>query len=228
MGQQPPNTCGRLNQLKQRASGTPTVEAFNQLGASYAKSKQFACAIAAFREALKLDPASARTHYNLAIALETEPRPPGSGDSAQAEAEFRSALATEPKFPEALQGLGDLLINQNRFSAAISYLEQAAAVDPSNPDHQISLALALESSGDTRAAIAQLEKTIAEHPNSSAAQFNLATFRARERQFTEAAEGFRKVLALDPNNDTARLSLAKALIGLERQPDALPYLNQVL
>ena len=33
---------------------------------------------------------------------------------------------------------------------------------------------------------------------------------------------------LDSSNDTARLSLAKALIGLDRQPDALPILNQVL
>jgi tetratricopeptide (TPR) repeat protein len=97
-----------------------------------------------------------------------------------------------------------------------------------NLDHQLSLADALSGDGDVQGAIALLNQTISQHPDSAVAQFNLATLHARERQFTEAVDGFRKVLSLDSNDDTARLSLAKALIGLDRQADALAPLNDLL
>src|SRR4029077_1705651 len=44
----------------------------------------------------------------------------------------------------------------------------------------------------------------------------------------EAIKHFGAALALEPSDDITRLSLAKALIGLDRQADAVPVLSEVI
>jgi tetratricopeptide (TPR) repeat protein len=50
----------------------------------------------------------------------------------------------------------------------------------------------------------------------------------REGNYEEAIKQFGSALALEPSDDITRLSLAKALIGLDRQADAVPVLSEVI
>ncbi len=101
-------------------------------------------------------------------------------------------------------------------------------LEPQDLSHQLALSEALYENGSADEAIQLLSKTVAAQPRSGLAEFNLATLFARQKRYEEAVDHFQRSIVLDSSNDTARLSLAKALIGLDRQPDALPVLNQVL
>ena len=84
---------------------------------------------------------------------EPKVRPPGSGEIAlrlgelhlarqelaQAEIEFRTALAADPDQARAQAGLGDALRSQSRFDEAEAYLLRAVELDPVDPLNQIDL-----------------------------------------------------------------------------------------
>src|SRR5581483_8112500 len=69
----------------------PSAGAYNALGAIYGQSKRLNCAVAAFRAALRLDPASWEAHNNLALALVEQ------NDLSNAAREFRAVIGKNPK-----------------------------------------------------------------------------------------------------------------------------------
>src|SRR5262249_37927673 len=70
-------------------------------------------------------------------------------------------------------------------------------------------------------------ETATAHPRSAIVRASLGTLYGREKRYEEALGHFRAALTLEPS-DVTRLSLAKALIGLDRQADALPLLSEVI
>lgn len=81
-------------------------------------------ALNAFTEAQRLDPNSPRPHYYIASALERMDLP----DSARSE--YESAIRMNPKYAEALTGLGNLLRKQGKLEEGTEKLEQAVKYDP--------------------------------------------------------------------------------------------------
>jgi tetratricopeptide (TPR) repeat protein len=125
------------------------------------------CAVAAFEEAVRLEPGSAEAHYDLGVArlrqdqlqaaadefrlaLKANPSMApahnslGSalsdlGKTAEAEAEFRAALAVDPKSVPTLDHLAQNLASQRRYEAAIRYWNVALELQPGDPDMLLSL-----------------------------------------------------------------------------------------
>ena len=58
--------CKGPAELERAILEQPTSGAHNALGAYFGRRKQFACAISAFKAALRLDAKSWEAHYNLA------------------------------------------------------------------------------------------------------------------------------------------------------------------
>jgi len=230
-------------------------DARNAAGAWFAQRGNTRCAIYLFREALRADPKSVNARYNLGLALidagqfagaEAELRKllaespnarvhvalgvakQGLHDDAAAEAEFRTALKLEPRSAIALQHLGESLAAQKRYTAATGAFREAAGIDPQNVDHAIALAQALDDIKSPDEGIAVLQSFIARQPNSALAEANLGTLLARQKRYSDAVGHFQRAITLDAGNMTARLSLAKALIALDRQPDAIPVLDEYL
>jgi hypothetical protein len=61
--------------LEKAIAEHPSAGAYDALGAHFASKSQFACAIASFRSAIRLDPSSWQGHYNLGVALLTSGEP---------------------------------------------------------------------------------------------------------------------------------------------------------
>src|SRR5207249_5461707 len=77
-----------------------TAEAYRQRAVELSRNKSWDQAIAAYREALALEPNDALTHYNLALALKYK------GDAKLAADEFEAALRLKPKWADAHYALG--------------------------------------------------------------------------------------------------------------------------
>jgi tetratricopeptide (TPR) repeat protein len=86
-----------------------------------------------FSQAERLDPNSHKPHYYIASALERLGKP----DSAKVQYEI--ALQTQPKYPEALTGLGNLLRKQGKIEEGTAKLEDAVKYGPKDPGALYSL-----------------------------------------------------------------------------------------
>jgi len=154
VAQQP--QCEGPADLEKAIATAPSVDAYNALGAYFAKRGEMSCAMMSFEKALRLNPRSWETRYNLALALmesghweqanrelkQLVLEKPAAVNSHNALAttflelgqpdaaveEFKKVLAVDPRSVHALYNLGRALMAQRRFAAAVSYLKQAVAL----------------------------------------------------------------------------------------------------
>ncbi|HVN04895.1 MAG TPA: tetratricopeptide repeat protein [Bryobacteraceae bacterium] len=92
-----------LAKLRQAAALNPTAHVYSQIGMVYAKRSQWPEALAALEQAEKRDPSYAEIYYYRGgIRAKT-------GDMQEAAADFRHALALDPKLEPAREGLNYVL-----------------------------------------------------------------------------------------------------------------------
>ena len=248
-GQKVP-ACKGPAELERAISSHPSAGAYNALGAYFGQQRQFSCAVSAFESALRLEPKSWEAHYNLAltylekgsaekavrelrialplrsdtpltnVALGTALRQLNQLDEAVAQ--FKTALTKEPQSVPALDGLTKTLIDQKRYAAAITYLQNA----PSNEALQLNLAIAHSKSGNTAEALQILSRMVKEQPSSAQAHSNLGIVYTQQGRYREATDEFREALQLDPSDDVVRLSYVKALGVLAEFQLALPIIRE--
>lgn len=158
--------------------------------------------------ALELDPDSSDAHGALANILFQS-----DNDWAQAEAEFRRAIALNPSNVAAHQFLGSMLIALRRFREAREMIEQASRLDPGSP-HRMSIAMAEIYGGRPDSALQILEEFVAEKPDSESRRIYRGFFLANAgRRDAATAEASRPLP--DSADDTARFdhALLNALVG---------------
>src|SRR5712692_10167307 len=123
LAQQAANCRGPVA-LEQAVARDPSPDALNALGAYFAQHKQLACAIASFERALRLDPNSWQTRYNLALALLD------SGDRKAAAQQLRRVVEKKPDLLHARNALGTVLQDLGEPEAAVEQFRAALNIDP--------------------------------------------------------------------------------------------------
>jgi tetratricopeptide (TPR) repeat protein len=199
----------------------PAAPTHIALGVWFAQHKDYSCAIPSFETALRFNPNSWEAHYDLALALIA------TGRVQKAEEHLHAALPSAPDTAQVPFHLGQILTAQRRYSAAVSYLQEAVRMAPSLPA-RLALGSALAGSGRLPEALKTLEELVSAQPESAEAQFTLANLYAKREQYAEAAEAYTRTLKLDPGNDAARLAGAKALSAASRNEEALPLLEEYI
>ena len=152
----------------------------NDAAALYMELGQPEQALTHFRAVERMQPASARAHYNVAVALEAV----GRGEEALRGDE--AAVRLDPGYAAAHNNLGSLLLRGRRLDAARAEFERAVAADPANTEAQNNLGAALLASGSGPTARAALDRAIALRPDYAEAHFNLARLDALEGRRDEA------------------------------------------
>ena len=183
---QGPVSCKGPAELDRAIASRPSASTYSALASYFAERNQFSCAVAAFENALKLEPRSVETRYNLGIALmqkgdrkraATElkqvviqkPDLPNArdalgtaflelGDLDGAEEQFKEALKVDARSAFALHSLGQVAMAQRRFNVAISYFKQSLALKPESFDDQLWLGVAYSRNNNVEEAITQLKK----------------------------------------------------------------------
>lgn len=258
--EQLPPSCKAPASAANPPAGTPPAKVYDAVGVWFAQKGDLKCSVAAFDHALRLDPHSAETHFDLGLVRQRQQQneaaahefqlalqyDPGLlqarcalgsvlSNAADAEAEFRKALAADSHLVCALDGLAQILLNGGRYDAALDYWRQAIRIQPDAPDLQLALATATYKvakarqgdglpsvEGSTIAdAIHQLTELLGKHPDLTAAHFTLGNIYANEQRYREAADEYRVVVRQDPADTVALVGEVKALVNVDAYSEAL-------
>ncbi len=168
------------------------------LGVLYTRSGKFDKAEAAYRTALRIDPAFIQAYVNLADLYRVR------GQDNQGERILREALTIAPRNADVHHALGLLLARQTRMSEAVTALEQSATLRPENPHYSYVYAVALHTTGRPKDAIKVLDETHARHSNDREVLYGLVTFNRDMGNLDAATSYAEKLVVLSPQDPAAR------------------------
>jgi Flp pilus assembly protein TadD len=210
----------------------------NALGWTLFQDGRTAEAVAEYERALRADPAHAKAHNNLALALvelgrlddaarhfqaslDVEPKAEIYSDLGftmaqlgrpdEALADYRKALALDPGCPSAHFNLAVSLVRAGRLADAETHYRKALPGRPTAETHN-GLGYVLGRQGRTAEAIAEFRKAIDANPKFTPAYNNLAEALAQAGKLEEAASWYRRSLAEKPS-----AAVAEALAAVQRQ-----------
>ncbi|HEY3457813.1 MAG TPA: tetratricopeptide repeat protein, partial [Bryobacteraceae bacterium] len=171
--------------------------------------------IAAFEEAIRLQPDFAEAHNNLGLVYTQ------SGNDEKAAPAFREAIRLRPDFADAHQNLGTLLITSDS-AEAVRELQKAIALQPNLLKAQYNLALAYDANpaDGLPKEIEQLRKLLAMDPKYPRAEFALGKALLKSGKIDEAIAHLQTAVANDPKAGEAFYQLGLALSRAGRKPEA--------
>ncbi|MFP5207584.1 MAG: tetratricopeptide repeat protein, partial [Acidobacteriota bacterium] len=127
-------------------------------------------AIAEYREAIKLNPNVPGAHFELAEQL----RQADPAGSAEAEAEFKAALAVNQYDENAWRSLGEMMADKGDTAAAEQDYARALALQPHDSDAETDMAKAMITMHRSREAIGVLEQALKDDPTNMVAHYRLS------------------------------------------------------
>lgn len=193
--------------------GAGEAEVFQLLGLALYHLSEHAAAIAAFKQALTLDPAMIQALNGLGLALQA------SGDLGAAIRTLRDALRLAPDHNDTSVNLGTVLVMAGEMDEGIGLLRQAVAADPSDATAFSNLGHALIQVGHLSEAIAACETAIRLKPDYANAHSNLAIALGHQGRLREATAEFQRTVELSANRP---MSFSNLLFLSNYDPDLSP------
>lgn len=172
-------------------------------------------AAAAWRRALKQDPANAEAHRGLGeIALQ-------DGEAAQAIAHLEAAANATPTDPALQFQVANLLLASGQAQRAADRYQMAAVLAPQVPEVFNNLGAALKQLSALDAATTALRRAIELRPAFAEAWNTLGTVQSDQGTAQAAAESFLRAVELKPSLIAARVNLGHALCDAGDAPAAV-------
>lgn len=140
-------------------------------------------AIANYRKALAIDPQLPGLHFELGELLDNSNDP---SLQAQAEAQYKLALAEDPNNEKALVRMGDILAQQGNMTEAAADYQKALKLDPNDDDAMVAQAKLLVAANQRAQAEELLKRAIATDPTNYIAHYRLSTVYRQEGKVDEA------------------------------------------
>lgn len=140
-------------------------------------------AIANFRKAIAIDPNLPGIHFELAEALRASP---DLKLRAEAEQEYKLAVAANSRDEKSLARLGDIAVEKDDFDGAIAYYKRALTLVPGDSDATLGLAHVYIEKDESASALPLLEPLVAADPTNVIAHFRLSTAYRKLKRTTEA------------------------------------------
>ncbi|MBC8137874.1 MAG: tetratricopeptide repeat protein [Fibrella sp.] len=183
------------------------TDLLNNLGIAFAERGRLPEAIATFREAIRLRPEEAESHYHLGVALAD------TGDLRGAVPAFREATRLNPALTEAWYRLGTTLGKTGPTDEAIAALSKTLTLRSADIEARYIRAVLLGNEKRDREAEAEFAEVTRRAPNYADAWYALGKMRVRLGKITEAKVAFARCLSIDPANTRAKAELARIRRG---------------
>ena len=156
--------------------------------------------------AIRLDSTLAAPHAALGSILKYEHH------WAEAEAEFKRAIALEPGYPTTYQWYSRMLASLGRNSEAVTLAEQARKLDPLLPILNLNLGTIQLYSGRYTAADSTLKSTIMMDPANPAPRFTYSTLLVLKKNYSAAVAQLDTAISFTNNSmNIQRLMIYRAL-----------------
>ncbi len=152
-------------------------------------------AIANFRKALAANPNLPGIHFELAEALHSSP---DLKQRAEAEQEYKLAIAANSFDEKAVSRLGDLHVDQGDLDGAATYYKQALKLQPGDADATLGLARVYTEKNDPASALPLLEQVTTADPTNEMAHYRLS---AVYRKLNRPADAKRELDAYQKYKD---------------------------
>jgi Tfp pilus assembly protein PilF len=146
-------------------------------------------------------------HNNLGIALLAQFKP------ADAEKEFRAALAADPNHLPALVNVGIAQLAQVRYAEAVESFNAALAAAPDNVHAHYNLSLIYKIQGKGAEGIRHALAAVEGDPRDADLHYNLGALHQSVREFDRAIAAYEAALRIDPNLLPAYYALGRAHIA---------------
>jgi len=193
----------------------------------YERPEDIEAAIAAFAEAVELDPAYARAYAGLGEAYWRKyegTRQPRWAETAVANC--ARALVLDPRLAVAHVCLGRIHDGRGRYDEAAVEFQRALDIEPANDEAHAGLAHAQQRLGRLDEAENTYRRAIALRPRHWDGINRLGRFYFDQGRYSEAAEMFAQVVALVPDSFRGYSNLGGAYIHLGRYDEAITALER--
>lgn len=203
-----------IKEAKSLQSTMPKIAAgFALEGEVYAATQRWPQAERAYRDALKVEPASD------ALALKLHGALTRAGKVAEADAMAKKWLAEHPKDAVFRAYLAERALSDKNFRSAVVLYQAVVALQPDNVVALNNLAWSAGQLGDPKA-IGYAERAVKLAPDSAPALDTLGTLLVSKGDASKGVEYLTKATDLAPKRHDIRLNYAKALAKAGRPDDA--------
>ena len=177
-------------------------------------SKQYQCVLDVYKEILTLNAESAEADMLAGEALDEK------GDNAGATEQFRAAVRSNPKEPNAHFGLAYLLWTQNHFQEAATEFQTELDNDPQHLEARAYLGDSYLQLKDYVKAQPELEKARAADASLALVHRDLGIIYAEEGRKEDAISELQKAIELDPKDVSPHWRLAKLYQSTGKKEEA--------
>ena len=203
-----------------------SAEAHYLLGSIYLKKQMSKEARENFEQALRLRPSYPDTWSNAwnnlgMLAAE-------QGESEAAIRNFEEAIRQNPSNVIAIENLGNVYRQEQRWAEAQATLERALKLAPDDVEANYSLAMVFAQQDDTEQAYQYLRRALALRPGYPQALNNLGVLYLRTRRPDDAIQTFQNCIRVAPDFDQAYLNLAKVYVVEDHIDQARTVLQELL
>jgi tetratricopeptide (TPR) repeat protein len=151
---------------------------------------------------LERDPVNVGLHNDAALLHVA------TGNLERATAHFAAALRLQPASPAAHYNLGNVLLGQQRWTAAAEYFAKAVALEPAYALAHDGLGLVRRAEGNLTQAIEHHREAVRLDPQDADAHYHLALALRLQGRVEEALPSYRRALQINPAHAAARAELA--------------------
>jgi tetratricopeptide (TPR) repeat protein len=170
-------------------------------------TNEFAQAVAAYQQAVQLNPNAGEAHHNLGLTWQAQ------GSNNLAIAEFAQAARVDPKRLDSWSSLAFCCAMQNRMPEAEAAFRQIVRLRPDDWGAYENLGNAVASQNKFEDAIPFYLTALKLNPNDYQTEFNLGLTYSRLGRRADAEAHYRQALRINPNYSEARRALGQLQAG---------------
>ncbi|HYM76352.1 MAG TPA: tetratricopeptide repeat protein [Candidatus Dormibacteraeota bacterium] len=171
-------------------------------------------AIAAYRQAARLQPKDVEPHLAAGLLLEKQNK------FADAEQEYKEALALDPSSSDAVTGLANIYMRGRRFPEAAAELRKVVATHPEQAAAHVQLGRVLAAEGMNEDAVHELEAGAKLAPTDVSVQRDLADLYSTMGKNEQAEAAYRGLVAGHANEPELHRGLGVSLLRQKKFADA--------